>query len=210
MLSIFAVLKLLTILIMERKEIQEQRMRNYFIEATRELLKGEGLNSVNVRAIAEKAGYSYATLYNYFRDVKELIFICVKDFQTEAEAFVNERTKEVQPGKESIKATATAFLDYFVQYPGIFELFYLERMSDLSGKQPIAGLIYSFLDRLTEADWEILIEQKIYSKQEAEVRTGVLRSAVTGLLVMYLNRLHPGTYPEFRSEVEQEIAFILD
>ena len=43
------------------KEIQEQRVRQYFIDATREILKGEGLKAVNVRAVSERAGYSFAT-----------------------------------------------------------------------------------------------------------------------------------------------------
>ena len=53
---------------MEKKEIQEQRMRGYFIQATKEIIKGEGIKSVSVRNIADRAGYSYATLYNYFKD----------------------------------------------------------------------------------------------------------------------------------------------
>ena len=49
---------------MKNKEIQEKRMRDYFIQATREILKGEGIESISVRNIADRAGYSYATLYN--------------------------------------------------------------------------------------------------------------------------------------------------
>src|SRR5512133_1434274 len=80
MLIIFAVLIFST---MKNKEIQEQRMRGYFIQAAKEILKGEGLRSLNVRHIADKAGYSYATLYNYFEDVNELTFLCVNDFYEE-------------------------------------------------------------------------------------------------------------------------------
>ena len=55
-------------------------MRGYFIQAAKEILKGEGLESMSVRNIADQAGYSYATLYNYFKDVKDLILECIKDF----------------------------------------------------------------------------------------------------------------------------------
>ena len=58
---------------MEKKQIQEQRIKSYFIQATKEILKGEGLKCISVRNIADKAGYSYATLYNYFKDVQDLI-----------------------------------------------------------------------------------------------------------------------------------------
>ena len=77
---------------MDKKEIQERRMKGYFIDATKELLKGEGLSAVSVRSVADKAGYSYATLYNYFKDLNDLIFECVRDFQTEWECFFSIRT----------------------------------------------------------------------------------------------------------------------
>jgi AcrR family transcriptional regulator len=105
---------------MSNKEIQEQRMRGYFIQATKEILRGEGLRNVSVRNIAERAGYSYATLYNYFKDIKDLIFECVKDFQAECEDHVRRETKNSARGKEKIEAIVKAYVKYFVQYPGIF------------------------------------------------------------------------------------------
>lgn len=194
---------------MERKEIQEQRMRNYFIEATREILKGEGLKSVNVRAIAERAGYSYATLYNYFKDIKELVFICVQDFQQEAETLIREQLSADSKGKARLKETSRAYIAYFTQYPGIFELFFLEKMNTLSGKQPTAGLIYSFLKRLTSRDWAYCVEQGIFTEEEAAKRMQILNYSVTGLLLMYMNRMHPDSYAEFMEHVEQQLNFII-
>lgn len=194
---------------MERKEIQEQRMRGYFIDATREMLKGEGLKSVNVRAVAERAGYSYATLYNYFKDIKELIFICVKDFQEEAQAFVMEREVQTGDSRDQILAKSMAMLEYFVQYPGIFELFYLEKMNSITGKHPTAELIFDFPVQLTLEDWKIAIEQKYYSKEEADRKLKNLQFLLPGLLLMYLNRMHPGTYREFIGEARLQLRFLL-
>jgi AcrR family transcriptional regulator len=194
---------------MERKEIQEQRMRGYFIDATREMLKGEGLKSVNVRAIAERAGYSYATLYNYFKDIKELIFICVKDFQEEALAFIREREVQTGDSREQILSKSMAMLEYFVQYPGIFELFYLEKMNSITGKHPTASLIYEFPVQLTQKDWDALVEQKYYSKEEAGLRQNNLKFLLPGLLLMYLNRMHPESYKEFTDEAGRQIRALL-
>ncbi len=195
---------------MENKVIQEQRIRGYFIEATREILKGEGLKSVNVRAIAERAGYSYATLYNYFKDIKELIFICVQDFQKEAELLIKDKTKKSPKGKDKIREIVKEYINYFTQYPGIFELFFLEKMTSISGKQPTAGLIFTFLDRLTEEEWEYCIEQNIYSIQEAKDRKQGMRYLVTGLLLMYMNRMHPESYALFLDDVNSQLSFVLD
>ena len=194
---------------MERKEIQEQRIRGYFIDATREILKGEGLKSINVRAVAERAGYSYATLYNHFKDIKELVFICVQDFQQEAEGIIKEKTRNTPRGKEKIREIVKAYIGYFTQYPGIFELFFLEKMSSISGKQPTAALIFTFLDRLTGEEWKYCVEQDIYSEKKALIRMKEMNYVVTGMLLMYMNRLHPESYELFLKDVDSQIGFVL-
>ena len=59
---------------MEKKEIQEQRMRQYFIDAAKEIIKGEGLKCISTRNVSDRAGYSYATMYNYFKNINDLIY----------------------------------------------------------------------------------------------------------------------------------------
>ena len=146
---------------MVKNAVQEERMRNYFIQATKEILRGEGLKVVSVRNIAERAGYSYATLYNYFSDVNELIFECINDFQEECEEFIEARTKKSERGLNKIKDTVIAYANFFVQHPGIFELFYLEKPNDISRKQPTLDLIYNFIDRLTMEEWVYCIKNNI-------------------------------------------------
>ena len=125
---------------MNKREVQSQRIRGYFIQATKDILRGEGLRGISVRNISDQAGYSYATLYNYFSDIKELIFICVKDFQEECKELVQQETMQMEQGIPRIKQTINGFIKYFIQYPGIFELFYLEGLSDLG--KPVKMTIF--------------------------------------------------------------------
>lgn len=194
---------------MVNKEIQEQRMKGYFIEATKEILKGEGLKCVSVRNIADRAGYSYATLYNYFRDVKDLIFECVQDFQEECEAFVQTETKGNAVGLAKIEEIAIAYLKYFVQYPGIFELFYLEKTSDLGSKQSTSERITTFLDRLLEQDWNSCIRDGVFAGEQAPILKQTLNSVITGLMVLYLNRRHPKSYEEFIRSARAQVNHVL-
>ena len=197
-------------LIMDKKEIQEQRMRGYFIEATREMLKGEGLKSINVRAVADRAGYSYATLYNYFKDIKELIFICVKGFQDEAEAAIRMKTVSVPRGKEKIKEIMKAYISYFVQYPGIFELFFVEKMNDIGARQPTASLIYSFPDRLCADEWQYCTDHELISDSKAAISKEQLKYVLTGLLLFYMHRGQPATYEEFMAKLNTQLNAIVD
>lgn len=194
---------------MERKEIQEQRVRTYFIEATKEILKGEGLKCVNARNISERAGYSYATLYNYFKDIKDLIFECVKDFQEECTEIVRQEVVSHSPGIKRIPLIVKSYIRYFIQYPGTFELFFLEKTSDISSKPYILEMIYNFLDRLCEDDWKHLIDEKELSDEEVDLMKSELRFTVTGLLLFYNNRRQPPSYSEFSKLVDRLINRIL-
>ena len=195
---------------MQKKEIQEQRIKGYFMEAAKEMLKGEGLKSISVRNIAERAGYSYTTLYNYFKDLNELIFLCVKDFQNECESFIGDETRKTPRGTEKIKAITKAYINYFVQYPGIFELCFIEKISNIDSKQPITELIATFPDRLCQTEWEYCINEKICSKEEADIKMKQLRFSVTGMLLLYLNRMQPTDYKEFISTADGQLDEILN
>ena len=194
---------------MERKQIQEQRIKGYFIQAAKELLKGEGLKRVSVRIVADRAGYSYATLYNYFKNLNDLIFECIKEFQAECEEHVKAKTKKSPDGEQKIKDIVKAYVSYFTEYPGVFELFFLERMGDLCNKKEISELIYHSLDSLCNEQWDYLVAEGKLTANEAESKKQLLRFAITGLLVFYENRLQPNTYKEFTKLLDAQLDSIL-
>jgi AcrR family transcriptional regulator len=195
---------------MERKEIQTQRMKGYFVQATKEILKGEGLRGISVRNVAEQAGYSYATLYNYFRDIKELIFVCVQDFQDECKEGIRVETKDYPNGIEKLKSIIKSYTKYFIQYPGIFELFFLESVSDISDKNSNIKLIVTFLDSLCSEDWNHCITMKILNKEEVDILKDQINYMITGLLLFYLNRRYPDTYESFMNIIDSQLNFILE
>jgi len=190
---------------MDNKQIQSERMRGYFIDAAKELLKGEGLRSVSTRSVAEKAGYSYATLYNYFRDINDLVFECVKDFQSECQIYVKSATRKAPPGREKIRAVALAYIGYFVEYPGTFELCFLERIRGIADRKELTELIYTLLDRLCDEQWAILLRDQAMEQERVDQLRRQLRFAVMGLLLFYENRAQPGNYADFTAMANQVI-----
>lgn len=193
---------------MTKNEIQEQRMRGYFIDATRSILKSEGLKVVSARNVAEIAGYSYATLYNYFKDIKELVFECVLGFMDECTAFVDSQTAEMDPGIEKIRAIAISYMKYFVEYPGIFELFFIERPGDLGHKQPTVDHINNFLDQLCEKDWQTVIAAELASESRVNMLKYQLKYITTGMLIFYLHRREPIEYSDFINRANEQISTI--
>lgn len=191
------------------KEIQSQRIRGYFIQATKEILIGEGLRGVSVRNVARQAGYSYATLYNYFKDAKDLVFECVVDFQEECREQVLQDAQQAAPGKDRLKAIALAYIKYFVQYPGVFELFYLERPHNLASKQPTVKLIATFLERLSMPEWDYCVQTAALEAEQSETYKQAYNNLITGMLMLYLGHKHPAEYKQFMQQVHQQLDLLL-
>ncbi|HAK46421.1 MAG TPA: hypothetical protein DCO79_10955 [Spirochaeta sp.] len=195
---------------MSATELQKQRMTSYFIEAAKEILRGEGLKVASARNIADKAGYSYATLYNYFEDLSTLIFECVRDFQTELEESIVPAIDSSNTAKDKIRGGITAWVNYFVQYPGIFELFFLERIGEVGNRSDIADLIYNSIVPACSDGLEQWVSEGRLSEEQAVGKLNTLRFQITGLMLYYSNRKNPADYSKLMQLLNRQIDQILD
>ncbi|ASK60745.1 TetR family transcriptional regulator [Virgibacillus phasianinus] len=83
-----------------RKEIQRERMWRYFLNAATEVIETEGIENVTIRKIADKAGYTSSTAYNYFKDLSHLKFFAAmrftKDYIEELPHYIEKGTNTVE------------------------------------------------------------------------------------------------------------------
>jgi len=190
---------------MVNKAIQEERMKNYFLTAAKDIIRAEGIAAVSARNIAERAGYSYATLYNYFEDVRDLIFSCIEDFMEECRDYVASETVNIPPGKERITEVSKSYARFFVQYPGIFELIYLQKPVDISGNNSKLEKIDGFFDTLTIADRDAIDSSKKGNGGMGDNARAIHKYALHGLLMFFLNRRNTMGYPRLMEEIEKLI-----
>lgn len=185
-----------------RKEIHESRIQGYFVTAAMEILRSEGVKALSVRNVAERAGYSYATLYNYFKDLPSLLRVCVAGFLDECALFVAERLQSLPPSQRTAKQVARTYALFFVQYPGIFELLFLERLGDIGNPSATTQAISVQLELLITAN----------SNQPAQPSPQQLQQlyySLTGLLSSYLNRRYPENFSEFNQALDQTVNMAL-
>jgi len=194
---------------MTNKEIQDQRMRRYFIDAAKETIKGEGIRALTVRNVAARAGYSYATLYNYFKDVRMLIFECIGEFLEELSEFVNYEMLACDSGENRIRGCARGFVKFYVQYPSIFRLIFMEEVTDVSFKRMDLDFVCSSPNIFIEDDWAIWAKQKKISKSSLELHKENFRLCLTGMLLLFMNRRCPSSYEEFSDLLDRQLAFVL-
>ena len=104
---------------MSKNKKLEERTRALFIKSAMDILRSEGIRCISARNVADAAGYSYATLYNYFKDMNTLVFECLGEFRMECFDFVENAVSahndESAPVK--IKSRLKALAMYFIQYP---------------------------------------------------------------------------------------------
>lgn len=148
-----------------------------------DLIRSEGIDIVSARNVADRAGYSYATLYNYFKDIRDLIFSCVETFMNECREFVEENTLK-DKARNSLAAVSLAYAKYFVQYPGVFDLLYEQKLTNMSTKKSDIESIDGLFNSLTQKAWAEVGLQEEQMKQAAETHN----LALHGLLMLYLNR----------------------
>jgi AcrR family transcriptional regulator len=189
------------------KAIQEERMKGYFLTAAKELIRGEGLKVVSTRNVAERAGYSYATLYNYFKDIRDLIFSCVEDFMAECRDFVEKGVPGALTGEKALIAISTGYAKFFVQYPGIFDLFFEEKANKISTAKSNLHAIDALFDSLVERQWQDISDRKKASPQSLSQAREFHKVAIHGVLMFYLNNRTSGDYKELINQVSEVTMF---
>lgn len=83
-----------------KKEKKISRMKKYLIEETEGLIQSEGFQAVTLRKIGDETGYNTATIYNYFKDLNELLLYSsvkfLKSYNGELSAQLNDTMNAVE------------------------------------------------------------------------------------------------------------------
>ena len=58
-----------------KQEIKKKRVIRFFIDAAKQIIEKEGIDKITIYSVSDLAGYSSASLYNYFQNIDELIGI---------------------------------------------------------------------------------------------------------------------------------------
>lgn len=191
------------------KQIQEQRMKEYFIESARKMIRGEGLRSISIRSVAENAGYSYATLYTYFKNVKDLISCTAIEFIAELDEFMKSQKLPEDNGLEHLKKASKAYMNYFIQYTGIFDLFFLEKSPEISNNQELTLKIHNYLNNLLSQDWEVIAKENGVDENTLKNLKELHHCLIHSQLLFFISKKFPIKYQDFMAQYERLLNQLL-
>lgn len=194
---------------MNKKELQRSRIIKYFTESTISLIKSEGLESVTTKKIGDHAGYSYATIYNYFENFNDLICVAIAEIAGECAEFVKKNLKG-----DSIKEKMINFIllmtEFNISNPNIYYPF-LSTSVDFSYFQKKTG------DHFIHPAYDLLVRElknaeefQGKSNEEILILCNLLTNIFHAKMHFYLQMKSPTTLKELNDEIIAEVEYLFN
>ena len=114
-----------------KKEIQRARIWRYFLDAATEVIMEDGIDHFTIRKIADKAGYTSSTAYNYFKDLTHLKFFAAMRFTTD---YINELPDYLQKGNNTIESwlySWECFCKHSFEHPKIYSVIFMDNLGSI-------------------------------------------------------------------------------
>ncbi|MFC5985668.1 TetR/AcrR family transcriptional regulator [Marinicrinis lubricantis] len=117
---------------MARKAVEKELSREIILNAARELFLEKGYQSVSMRSIAKKMGYSHGSLYYHFQDKAELFYRLVAD---DFSLLFSQQMRIINESKlnalDKLKKMMDAFIQFGLENQFQYEIMFLIQDEDL-------------------------------------------------------------------------------
>jgi AcrR family transcriptional regulator len=192
----------------KKKDIKKQRIKRYFLEATKEIIINEGVNNVSVRKVADLAGYSYATIYNYFKDLNELLWDVKEVMISDLVDYIQKEMYQSSMDLKEIKRLFRTYAVYYFKNPNIFQFFYFYKLSRPVNESKDSDSSIHFED-MWKATFQGFVLDGTMEVQDIEVISKILIYAVHGLLMLNYSNNGDLTEENVYRDLEKIIDHIL-
>lgn len=193
---------------MDKKAIQRKRMERYLIDAAKSIIRDEGVEAVTVRKVADLAGYSYATLYNYFSDVNELLWYVAADYLDEMVERLVSQGEKSGPSPQGLKEIYRTYINFYLDNPTVYRFVFFKQM----GEPPAEVAKKMSAPVLGEKQMEVLLrcaEEGYLAKEDIQAVGEMITIFVHGLLLFYFAERMQFDQEEMFMKMERAIDMLL-
>ncbi len=113
---------------MSRSELRRERNRDFFINAARSIVESEGLQALTIRKVSEMAGYSAASVYNYFGSMNSLLNAVKDSYAVDIMKYISQSHYTESDPVKKLEHSYRAFAEYLLQKPEIFRLIFMSQV----------------------------------------------------------------------------------
>ena len=166
----------------EQAKKKSDLVKREFIDAAKAIILRDGVLSVTVRKIAVATGYSYATIYHYFKDLDSLL-IAVKERMVE-DVMIHMTSAETPSFRDvaDIQRMNRMYVQFYLDNPHIYEFFYTYRFTHETN--PNYDL--RFQDGWALA-YESFVKNGVLRKEDVATVAKTIIYTIHGLLALYFS-----------------------
>lgn len=159
--------------------------RELILDAARSAFFALGMEKASIREIAHRAGYTPGAIYSYFASKEELYGALLGESLERLNTRVLEAVAGHSPGPDRVRASATAFFDFYRENPRDLDLgFYLFQGMQPRGLTPeLNEALNARLRSALQPTQDTLRHLGMSEQQALEETTGLFAHTV-GLLVL--------------------------
>lgn len=170
----------------DKRKLKAERVKQFFAETAKEMIIKEGVSSISVRKVADLAAYSYATMYNYFKNLDELLWYTRNIMIGDIVEHIKEHNRTEIRDVESIKKLFKTYVDYFIEYPNVFEFFFFHHLEKSEKKVTNIAQEMNF-DEMLKATFEHFALSGKLNIKELEIIIKTIVFSVHGMLMIYIS-----------------------
>ncbi len=191
-----------------KQSLKSAQVQAHFVEAARALILREGVEALTIRRIAAEAGYTFASLYNHFEKLDELLWRTRFRMIDDLAQYLASAGRLDAASTEDIVGVFLSYADYFIERPHAYRFIYFHRL-DAKHKPPgMADAGDPLADRLFRT-FSYLYAQGLRSAEELAALSKAIRFGVQGVLTLYLAANEGMTAAQAREQVKALVLFAL-
>lgn len=170
-------------------------MWKYFMEAAVETIEESGIEKVTIRKIADRAGFTSSTAYNYFKDLSHLKFFAAMRF---TKSYTEELPYYLDKGENTIEKWLCAwacFCKHSFEQPKIYEVLFMDN---------VGGSAQDLLDH-----YYSMFEEDLIGLPE-DVRSIVMEHSFLKRSVLFIQQaVEEGLLKEEKIEVVSDMTLMI-
>ncbi|KGE72398.1 TetR/AcrR family transcriptional regulator [Spirochaeta lutea] len=193
----------------DRKTLKSDLVRKAFAETAKAIIVKEGYEGVSIRRIAEQTGYTYATIYNHFRGIDELLWLVRDLLIREIIQYMEIHGPKEVSGINDVRASFVTYAAYFTAKPQVFRFFYFRKL-DPQEKPQGAGEYASALEAKVHGTFAFLQQSEQFTSEEIPMLIKILITSIHGMLTLALSENDTLSITDIPSEIDGMFRYLFE
>lgn len=188
------------------KEMRKERTKQEFILASKQIIEQDGIEHVSVRKVGERSGYSYATIYNYFKDINSLLVYVSMDYLEESFHYTKQGDELYSDPLSKINHYITRYINFMINHQSAFKLLFTNDLKDATFllQEAITPKVSTLLYNTIQ-----LIDEKTLHLQKSTILQ-LLTASIHSKLTMYITHKAEYTKQELIQNIKKEIKEVMN